>query len=308
MISWNYLGLTGVRKDTGMRSVLLSLLLCGATALGQNPEAGRVERHGDRAVLIVDSPRPVDSAAITLAQEFGIRVNVEDPPYVYRDDIKDVTAEVSRTPDSQRRVLIPKGGHLEVRFGLHPDGSPEDIPELLRSLVEAANAQFPFAYRLHTEGSWFTIVPTHTRDVLGQIIEITPLLDRHVTVPRGTRTIAETANLMAAALSAQTGLRVNCCQGFVAGIPWGMAEVTFEAHDEPARSVLKKLITDAAGEQPDRDYWLQRCDALPSTWCFINLAHAVLESGEPKTPSSPPPDRLGQRDRSPWFSLTPPKR
>jgi hypothetical protein len=33
-----------------------------------------VERNGSEATLIVDSPRPVDSAAITIAQEFGIRV------------------------------------------------------------------------------------------------------------------------------------------------------------------------------------------------------------------------------------------
>ena len=58
---------------------LIWLLLCGVIGVAQNPELGRVERRGDQATLIVDGPRPVDSAAMTLAQEFGIRVNVEDP-------------------------------------------------------------------------------------------------------------------------------------------------------------------------------------------------------------------------------------
>ena len=92
-----------------------------------------------------------------------------------------------------------------------------------------------------------------------------PLLDRHVTITPGIRPIMESASLTADPLSAQTGLRVSCCQAAVTGIPWGLAAVFFEAKDEPGRSVLKRLFTAAATNQPDRDYWLQRCDPLPST-------------------------------------------
>ena len=165
------------------------------------------------------------------------------------------------------------GGKLEVHFILGSNGMPVDIPGVLRSLVDAANAQFPFQYRLDADGSWFTIIPTHSRDQLGNSVPTVPLLDRHVTIPPGTRPIMQSAGLMTDALSAQTGLRVSCCQAGVAGIPWGLAEIFFEANDEPARSVLKRLFTAAAINQPDRDYWLQRCDPLPSAWCFINLAH-----------------------------------
>jgi hypothetical protein len=244
--------------------LLFTLSYCGI-ALAQNPELGRVERSGNEATLLVESPRPVDSAASTLASEFGIRVNVEDPAYIFRDDVKD--AGISRP------VLIPSGGKLEVRFSLGSDGMPVDITGLLRSLVDAANSQFPFQYRLDADGNWFTIIPTHSRDQLGKSVATVPLLDRHVTIPPGTRPIRQSASLMADALSSQTGLRVSCCQGGVAGIPWGMAEVFFEANDEPARSVLKRLFTAAAVNQPDRNYWLQRCDPLPSAWCFINLGH-----------------------------------
>lgn len=197
-----------------------------------------------------------------------------DPPYVFRDDVKDVTAEVSRTPNPLRRVLIPKGGQLEVRFALNPDGSPRDLPGLLRDIVAAANARLPFAYRVDSDGMRFTLVPSRTRDVLGQVTEITPLMDRRVTIAAGTRSIAASAALMAEALSAQTGLRVSCWQGAVAGIPWGMAEIAFEANNEPARSVLWRLIEAVSPGQSDRTYWLQRCDPLPSDWCFINLAYA----------------------------------
>lgn len=251
--------------------------------LAQNPEAGRIERQGDRAVLIVDSPRPLDSAAMTLAEEFGIRLNVEDPPYLSQEDVLDVTAKVSRDPHIQHRVLIPKGGRLEVAFALGTDGLPADPARLFQMLADAANAKFPFRYRLDTDGNWYTLVPTRTRDEQGQAIEITPLLDRRVTIPPGVRSIAASANLMAEALSVQTGMRVSCCQGVIAGIPWGMPEVLFEARDEPARSVLKRLIRAAAGTHPIDSYWLERCDPLPSRWCFINLTQAAGPGASART-------------------------
>jgi hypothetical protein len=140
------------------------------------------------------------------------------------------------------------------------------------------------------------------------VIEITPLLDRRITIPPGTRTIAETANLMAEALSAQTGLKVGCCEGAVAGIPWGMAEITLEVQDEPARIVLKRLVTEAAVNQPDGDYWLQRCDPLPSTWCFINLGHIVRETRIQQTGPFPPIGLDRRTGGSKWFDLPAPRK
>jgi hypothetical protein len=241
--------------------------------LAQSPEEGRLERNGDQMTLFVDSPRPLDAGAMTLAVKFRLRISFEDPPYMYKDDIKDVTAEVSRTPNSAHRVLIPKGGHLTLTFPVRPDGSPRDVTALLRALVDAANAQYPFAFRLEHEGDLFTLIPTRTRDQQGQEIAVIPLLDRRVTIPPGTRSIAVTAHLMADALSAQTGRRVSCCQSHIAGVPWGLTVIGFEAHDEPARSVLKRLIDAELFGHSNPYYWGQSCDPLPSAWCFINLEH-----------------------------------
>jgi hypothetical protein len=215
-------------------------LAWGVAALAQSPEAGRIERNGDQSTLLIESPRPLDSAAITIAEQFGVPVSVEDPPYVYRDDLKEVTTQGASTRNFQRRVFAPKGGRLEVRFNSRPDGSPDSIHGLLRDLVDKANAQFPFSYRIDSEGESLALVPTHTRDMLGRTVEIMPMLDRRITIPSGVRTIAESANLMAAELSAQTGLRVSCCQAFVAGIPWGRTEMAFEA---PRRAGAQRAET-----------------------------------------------------------------
>src|SRR5256884_4791049 len=113
---------------------------------------------------------------------------------------------------------------------------------------------------------------------LGDLEDFLPLLDRNVTIPLGTRRIAEYANLMTDELSKQTGLHIGCCQRLVAGVPWGMAKVRFEADNKPAREVLKWLIlseqqanSQASSRHPDYDHWVVSCDGTGAPWCFIEV-------------------------------------
>jgi hypothetical protein len=94
-------------------------------------------------------------------------------------------------------------------------------------------------------------------------VNVRPLLDLDVSVAYGTRSIAETAQLLSGELSKKTGMTISCCQSFVAGIPWGMGEITFGTPGMPAREVLKLLIQKAGG----RRLWISRCDL---GFCFID--------------------------------------
>jgi hypothetical protein len=67
---------------------------------------------------------------------------------------------------------------------------------------------------------------------------------------------------------------------------------------------LKRLFTAAATNQPDRDYWLQRCDPLPSTWCFINLTHISRETVVSATNQQTVPQPV-KAQPSPFFIRTP---
>jgi hypothetical protein len=252
-----------------MRFAALCLLAIAAL-WAQDPELGRIEIGPFDGTLTVDSARPLDSAAKTLARRYGIIVNSEDPEYLYSGDMKDVTAEVARTMRPGVRVFVPRGERLEVSFPVQPDGSPQDVRGMLQAVVDAANVQFPFAYRLEVVGDAYTFVPTKTRDVQGRVVTVPALLDRKVTISRGVRSIIEHAKLMTDSLSAETGFHVSCCQGAIAGYPWGMEVVDFEARDEPARSVLTRLMRSVRG----RYYYLERCDPISlgrETWCFINV-------------------------------------
>jgi hypothetical protein len=250
--------------------ILPQCFLIAVAAWAQDSEQGYIDISSSEAILKVDCPRPVDSAAKTLAVKYGIVINSEDPQYLFAGDMKDVTRETVRTTRPGLRAFVPKGGPLEVRFAVKPDGTPQDLGALVRALVDAANIRYPFSYRLDVDGDAYTLVPTTTRDVQGRLIDVPPLLDQKITIPLGTRSVAEHAELMTEALSAQTGFHVSCCEAFTAGISWGMEKVSFEASDEPARSVLLRLIRSVGG----RYIYLERCDPVQpgrQTWCFINV-------------------------------------
>jgi hypothetical protein len=83
---------------------------------------------------------------------------------------------------------------------LRPDGSLRDVRQALADLVETANAQLPFAYRIDRNGDTFSLVATRTRDEQGRAIDLTPILDHHISIPLGTRRFYEHINLLTHAL------------------------------------------------------------------------------------------------------------
>src|SRR5437588_10240105 len=102
------------------RNALLSsfvVILSGLLA-AQGQEFARVLRNGEQATLSVFGPRPVDLAAKKLVDEFGVAINVEDPVYMYRGDLREIG--VAR---SDRRLLVPTSSLLAMRLDLRADGS-----------------------------------------------------------------------------------------------------------------------------------------------------------------------------------------
>lgn len=258
----------GGEWEESLRILLICGLAIATSASGQSSECAKVKRSGDEVTMIADSIRVIDSIATTLAQRFGVLVNAEEPKYQFSKDLQDIR---DADPDWSAQhpnvhYLVPKRRHMEIHFSLLRDDSPSDVGGLMRQVLEQANQQTPFRYRLDVDGEFFSFVPTATRDAKGLMVAAMPLLDRRVTIPPGNRRISESAKLMADSLSAQTGLHVSCCQGFAGNPPWGHSSVPFEAHDETARHVLERLLR--LEVSPPRDYWLLRCD---SGWCVINV-------------------------------------
>jgi hypothetical protein len=270
-----------MRHRTALAFVCVIALAIGA----QGQQVARILKNGEQATLSVFGSRPVDLAVNKLVDEFGVAINVEDPPYVYGDDI-----QFSGVAASGKRVMIPKAALLEVSLVLNQDGSMRNVGREVENLRDTANRQFPFAYRIDIDRGVFTLVPTRTRDEHGRSVDTTPLLDRHVTIPLGTRRICEHVNLLTESLQQQTGVRVSCCQAGVGGVPWGSTVISFEARDEPARSVLLRLLRSEPGSDrlvrneqgganhlvksdPGREHWHWTMRCQPGeAWCFLNVS------------------------------------
>lgn len=271
-----------MRRNNAVVFVCVIALAVVVEAQGQ--EFARVLRNGEQATLSAFGPRPVDLAASKLVDEFGIALNVEDPVYLDRDDIEEIGTARSGKP-----LLIPKSSLLEMRLDLREDGSLLDEEQVVIDLRETASRQLPFEYRVDGYSHAFSLIPFRTRDKQGRWVQLTPILDRRVTIPRGTRKIFEHVNLLTESLQQQTGVRLNCCQAAVGGIPWGSTVVSFDAKDEPARSVLFQLLRLEPGRDrlvrnedgqslrlvksdPGRQHWrwTMRCEPRDA-WCFISV-------------------------------------
>ncbi|MBZ5568408.1 MAG: hypothetical protein LAN64_11225 [Acidobacteriia bacterium] len=211
--------------------------------------------------------------AKTLADRFGILISAEDPDQRSPADLTDRTDKAPaawKAAHPETRVYDLKRWRLEIRFLAPEHETLHDVPAVLQQVADAANVLSPYGYRLDRNGEFAALVPTRTRNEAGEIVERVALLDRHITIPVGARRIADVGNMLAKQLSEQAGLRVACCQMYVAGIPWGMAEVSFEARDEPARKVLERLIRleEQSTNPSSIYYWFLTCD---SQYCFIEV-------------------------------------
>jgi hypothetical protein len=72
---------------------------------------------------------------------------------MFSGDMIDISVEVPRVRSG---TLVPRRRRLEIHFSLkNSDGSPLDARELLKKVIDTANAQLPFAYRLDVDGGEF---------------------------------------------------------------------------------------------------------------------------------------------------------
>jgi hypothetical protein len=272
--------------------ILAGLLFCSALAGAQKSECASVTRSNGEVVLTADSWDPVYALSATLADRYGVSVSVEGPQWAFPGDAEDVAvADPQFSAQHQNaHYLVMKPHVVQIRFSAVGDAAPTDLHGLLLQLANSANKALPYAYRLDLQDGEYVLVPTKTRNSAGELQEVQPLLDRHVSISSDSRPIAEHAKLMADELSRQTGLHISCCQGMIAGVPWGRAVVPFQADDEPAREVLQRLVrleqrenaeaasTRHAAWHSPYDHWTLTCDGTGVPWCSIEVRGAF--SGE----------------------------
>jgi hypothetical protein len=83
--------------------------------------------------------RPLDAITTGLESQFGIAVSAEDPVFPFRGDMMDRSSEVPEVPEVGPGTLVPARWGFELRFPVNPDGSPQNVRELLAGIVAEAN-------------------------------------------------------------------------------------------------------------------------------------------------------------------------
>jgi hypothetical protein len=224
--------------------IFVAVQSCATVAAAQSSDCASVSRSDKELILSATSWDPVYALGATLADRYGINVSVESPQWAFPGDTEDVAIADPQFSAQHQNIhyLIMKRHTVEVRVpAIRGDTTLNDISGLLLQVVGAANKEMPYSYRLDAHDSQYVLVPTRTRTSTGDLEDVQPLLDRHVSIPAASRTIAEHASILADQLSEQTGLHISCCQSSVHGIPWGWQRSLFKQ----TTSLLAKFCGDS---------------------------------------------------------------
>jgi hypothetical protein len=194
----------------------------------------------------VDDPRPLHEAIQILESTYGYVITYEDPPYVYKGDLKDVTQEVRRTGDPRYQnasIVVPAGGTLH--FSLPSKSSMSDpaaMGSVLAQLLQShASLQRGGRFRLAQSDDVFHVIPVEVRDVHGGWQPLKPVLDYAITVPGiANADVLDMLQAICKALNDSSAQHV-----LVGAVPINLMlqhRGDLQATTEPARSVLSRAL------------------------------------------------------------------
>jgi hypothetical protein len=191
--------------------------------------------------LAVNDPRPLAQAFDVLQQQYGWRINYEDPQYTAKPDLADAKGAADQSSASGSHK-IPAGGNFAVDF---PSGSapntPPDEQKTLQLMVDAYNhSENPGRFELRQDSpEQFDVVGTSARDSQGKISTQPAPLDLAITIPSAERTIADTIDILCQKVSEKSHHQITL------GVhPLGLdrAKITIGGKELKARAYLVSAI------------------------------------------------------------------
>jgi hypothetical protein len=246
--------------------------------------------------LSISDPRPVAKAVEVLSQRHGIVITYEDPAYAFEGDLKDVTAAASRSPlKPGQRVLIPRGGAIQLSYSLSTStGKPDNPAALVRKVLDTWIASGGGSqFELIQQGDAFHVVPVMVRGSGGAWVATRSVLDTPITLALRPRSGTEMVDAICSALSAG---RVRVAVGMAPESALANAQVAEGGTNEPARDILSRTLNQLSketaskfGEGGDQAYvWQLLFDPTAKSY-FLNLS--VLPRLKPiQKPKAEQPD------------------
>jgi hypothetical protein len=230
--------------------------------------------------ITVNEARPLARASDELEHKYGMLINYEDPPYVFSQDITDVTDSVARHP-VDHRIFVPKGGSLTLSTNLAPTGkrvTTDEAHGLVAKLLDAYHAAGnPGTFTFSQTGDVFTIFPKQSRDRSGVVQNIKPILSTPISIEPQNVTTLKALEILCAKINDAVGQQ----EIGLGTIPMNSLQqntVQLSASSEPARDVLEQILTVAG--QGNGLVW--RLFYAPEVDRYVlNIHGAGLEREEP---------------------------
>ncbi|MES1147256.1 MAG: hypothetical protein ABUL49_00735 [bacterium] len=204
-------------------------------------------------VVEADDPRPMMALLDRIQAAHGVCINYEDPPFQNSRDVEDVTSLVVRDKarDPSRRVLIPRGGKIQIDAALFSNFSGPGglLPVLAEANMAYQQGGYPGAFRIEQKGGVWHVEPSGIQAPDGSAKSIGPVMDAKVRLSGAQLPTVEVLQsvLDQAAQKAGTKILIGSLplQAFV------NAATKTSADDESASSVLARLLTSASvGQSP----------------------------------------------------------
>lgn len=250
---------------------------------------GSVKAQNVTTLTYTNRPRPVLMAVLDLTRTYNYAyvISYEDPRYVYQGDLSDVTSERNITAYSASKVLIPRGGNLQLTLPAGTSMGQQGMYTLLQQLVGSWNnsGQGGAHFQVDEDGSTFHIVPTEVRNMAGNWQTVGSIMDDLISLPERPRTKDQMFQAICNALSFSAGIRVHSIPngGLIIG-PRSPASYTIGATDEPAGSVMTRAFT-LLGQTPRTWYLLYD----PTMHAYYLNIEVVTPPGQlPPRPSPTP--------------------
>src|SRR5262245_47267071 len=130
---------------------------------------GLVSAQPTTTVITVNDPRPLSEAIQNLEKASGQPIAYEDAPLAYAADLVDKSDTMRHAPGV--KVLLPKGGQLNVAFTANEVADRARTAKVLQRLVTNFNRSYPDGaqFAVLDKNGLFYVVPKSSRAASGVV-------------------------------------------------------------------------------------------------------------------------------------------
>ena len=195
-------------------------------------------------VITVNDPRPLSEAIKNLEKASGQPIDYEDAPFAYADDLVDKSDTMRHPPGV--KVLLPKGGQLNVAFSTNEVSDRAGTAKVLQRLVTNFNRSYPDGAQftvVDTNGSFY-VVPKSSRAASGVVAPYTSPLDVPLSVTVKDALAGDALRAILSAIQAKTGTMI-----YVGWSPFdtglnvnGRKRVTISTQTDTGRTLVTQLM------------------------------------------------------------------